>query len=206
MSSIFSLYAWCNFFKSKTKLRSGSWFAIVARVSNSSKDSQLRKCSALKDDTCSQLKKTSILEHAERLPSHLILSLTVQDPRDISMKGIKDVTTKPSCSKSDQSVKHDSKEDASLMTDDSTRNSEVDSSIWSKPKVNDFHFSGESLWTSGDRINPPMDESVLCTVKRQRRLAFFYLDHTNSGLSATSTEESAARSCPILLLKNNCTR
>lgn len=160
------------------------------------------KCSTLKDNISSQLEKTSILEHADRLPSHSILSLTVHDPRDISLKGVKDVPTKPSCPKSDQLAKEDSKEGASLMSGDANNKSEVISSIWSNPEVNDFHFSGKSLWTSSDRINPPMEDEALCMLKRQRRLAFFYLDNPNSGLSAI-TEESASRSCPILLLKNN---
>lgn len=174
----------------------------VFEVSNISKESLLGKCSTLKDNISSQLEKTSILEHAERLPSHSILSLTVQDPRDISLKGVKDVPTKPSCPKSDQLAKEDSKEGASLMSGDANNKSEVISSIWSNPEVNDFHFSGKSLWTSGNRINPPMEDEALCMLKRQRRLAFFYLDNPNSGLSAI-TEESASRSCPILLLKNN---
>ncbi|XP_058082117.1 ribonucleases P/MRP protein subunit POP1 isoform X2 [Magnolia sinica] len=176
---------------------------IVDRESSTCEDFHLSKCSISKADSTPQLQKTFVLEHAEHLPSHAIVSLTVQDPRDITMKAIESVPDAPTCPESNLLEEDDAKEDASLTSGAPNTYREVIGSFWLKPDASSVHFSdSEDLWTSNDQTNPPMEENLLCMEKHQRRLSFFNLDNTNSGTLTTKSKEGSARSCPILLLKN----
>ncbi|XP_077218174.1 ribonuclease Ps isoform X2 [Tasmannia lanceolata] len=162
----------------------------------------LRKCSIVDSDTNYQHQKAFVLKHAQDLPSRAILSLVVQDPRDLSMNSIDCVLEAPSTSfGADLQKVDDVKENATVAPNN---NEEVMSSLWLKPDGNTGHFSdSKDLWASQEQISPPVEENVLCTERHQRRLDSFFLASTSSQTLPAETKEGSVRSCPILLLKNS---
>ncbi|XP_077216674.1 ribonucleases P/MRP protein subunit POP1-like isoform X2 [Tasmannia lanceolata] len=166
----------------------------------------LRKCSVLDSDTNYQRPKAFVLKHAQDLPSRAILSLVVQDPRDLPMNRIDCVPEAPSTSLGGDLQKVDNvKENATLISVAQNNNEEeVMSSLWLKPDGTMGHFSdSKDLWASHEQISPPVEENLLCTERHQRCLASFFLANTNSQTLPAETKEGSVRSCPILLLKNS---
>ncbi|KAJ4969165.1 hypothetical protein NE237_015866 [Protea cynaroides] len=150
--------------------------------------------------TDSQLKNNISLEHEEHLPSHAIVSLTVHDPRDLPLKR----TAEATCSFQDYLLKDESKQLAAL-TGFSNNNKEELSAPWLKPEENGCFFSdSKGLWETGNGMNNPLEDSILCMEKHNQRLAFFNLDNSKSGMVTSEKMGQSFRSCPILLLKDSC--
>ncbi|XP_010530506.1 PREDICTED: uncharacterized protein LOC104807090, partial [Tarenaya hassleriana] len=57
------------------------------------------------------------------------------------------------------------------------------------------------LWDASDELNPPEEESVLCSEKHQSRMDFLCLDSI-SETPRTSKSPRRLRTCPVLLLKH----
>ncbi|KAL5983522.1 hypothetical protein ACLOJK_017609 [Asimina triloba] len=175
----------------------------VSGISLTGKDLQLKKCSAWEADSTFQLQKSCVLEHAEQLPSRAILSLTVEDPRDIQIKADESVPETPTCSEGNLLAEDVSEEHASLTSEAPNNNEEITSSLWLKSDAHAVYFSdSQDLWVSLDQVNPPMEENLLCSEKHQRHLSFFYLDKKNAGTLTTGLREGSGRCCPVLLLRN----
>ncbi|KAJ0976374.1 hypothetical protein J5N97_018339 [Dioscorea zingiberensis] len=76
-------------------------------------------------------------------------------------------------------------------------------SLWSEPEANGVFLSNsESLWDSSDKLNPPLQESILSAEKHLKRLEFFCLDQSNNPTSVIGSRDGSSRSCPVLLLKH----
>lgn len=64
---------------------------------------------------------------------------------------------------------------------------------------------GESmnLWHAANGIDPPVEESVLCTEKHSQRMAFYCLNDQSRSMLNEPFKEPCSRVCPVLLLNNN---
>ncbi|XP_043699088.1 ribonucleases P/MRP protein subunit POP1 isoform X2 [Telopea speciosissima] len=163
----------------------------------------LRKCLALEAVTDSQLQKNIILEHGEHLPSRAILSLTVHDPRDLPMKRTELVSEAPGSFQDD--VLKDESKHLAASTGFSNNSKEILSSLWLEPEENGCFFSdSKDLWETGNGMNHPLEDSILCMEKHNQRLAFFNLDNSQSEIVTNEKMGQSSRSCPILLLKDSC--
>ncbi|WOK97407.1 ribonucleases P/MRP protein subunit POP1-like [Canna indica] len=160
-----------------------------------------------------QIRKSLVLSHAEKLPSHSILSLTVSDPRDLPSCGIEDTNNELS----------------TILESDMPRE---DSFCASPDSGGIFIPDTRSLWDCDSNLCPPIPESILCKEKHDRRLKTFYLEPCNSNLyssigecilckkksdghlkdfylepcshggAATEEKDASLRCCSILLLKH----
>ncbi|OVA02515.1 Ribonuclease P/MRP [Macleaya cordata] len=167
---------------------------------------RLTKCTALEDSTETQIQKSLILEHAQHLPSGAILSLTVKDPRDLPKKGIESVSEAQSTTTTtlEGDVQVNNSDEPATLTEFPDKNKEIISSLWSKTEANSVLLSdSKDLWNIQNVLNPPVEENLLCMEKHQRRMAFYNLDNTNSGVLSSESMKKSSRSCPILLLKDN---
>ncbi|KAL4202426.1 hypothetical protein AMTRI_Chr02g263670 [Amborella trichopoda] len=178
----------------------------VSEPHNSHNGFELKACS--KDGAIkSRISKAFALKHAEHIPSHSILSLVVSDPRDLPTKKNKDICeVLPTIQKDHEmeEVNPNSKEHIALS--EVAMNEDIEALFLSWLKAEEKYASvsfsdSKELWGSYNaRIEPPVEESLLCKEKHNRRLGYYCLDQRNSG--GAKTEIGPARSCPILLLKN----
>ncbi|XP_008809253.2 ribonucleases P/MRP protein subunit POP1 isoform X2 [Phoenix dactylifera] len=153
-------------------------------------------------DTNSQLQKACVLNRAEHLPSHAILSLTVDDPRDLPSKGAEPASEAHNRLESNLQ-EEDIRNSSLLVSGESAKNEDKLLSLWSEPETSGIFLSdSRSLWDSSDKMSPPIPENVLCTEKHHRRLKFFHFDPTNYGMPATEAKDDFSQSCPVLLLKH----
>lgn len=147
--------------------------------------------------TKSQLQKARVLNRAEHLPSHAILSLTVHDPRDLPSKGAEPT------SKSQTKLESDLQEEDIENSRESAENEDKLLSLWSEPETSGIFLSdSKSLWEPNDKLSCPIPENVLCTERHNTRLKFFYLDLTKYETPATEAKDDFSRSCSVLLLKH----
>lgn len=137
----------------------------------------------------------SFFQHAEQLPSHSILSLTVGDPRDLPPKETAS-NLETTIHESDLQEK-DIQTSEPMLTGDSHNSVDDILAQWSKPNKNGV----EHLWDY-EKLDPPVPDNILCTDKHNKRLKHFYLDSTNDDKSATEIKDGCSQSCPILLLKH----
>ncbi|CAL9767173.1 unnamed protein product [Musa acuminata subsp. burmannicoides] len=105
----------------------------------------------------SQVQKSILLCHAEKLPSYATLSLTVHDPRDLPSSRT-EVTDN----------------ELSTILEGYFQGED---SLWSRPETNGIFLSDSiSLWDCSNNLNPPVPESIICKEKHDRRLKDFYLE------------------------------
>ena len=126
-----------------------------------------------------QLTKCSSLDHEDQIPSCAILSLTVDDPRNLPEKKTSVVPEVASNRVLGDASENEAKENTSLEG-----NQDLD------------------LWDARNGFSPPVEENVLCMEKHHQRLAFFCLSDSQSGILNTSSDAQHG-SCPILLLKSS---
>ncbi|XP_068642677.1 ribonucleases P/MRP protein subunit POP1-like [Aristolochia californica] len=156
----------------------------LSEVSSASADLGLKRCSVIKNEITGPLKSTFFLLHSAEFLSNSILSLAVQDPRDLE---------------EDNLMEH-----ATPTSGPSSIRAESFKSLWLKPDIDPVQLSdSKDLWTLHGQVNLPLEESLLCQEKHKKRLAFFHLDDATTGKSTTECEKHSAQSCPILLLKSN---
>ncbi|KAJ0976408.1 hypothetical protein J5N97_018373 [Dioscorea zingiberensis] len=156
------------------------------------------RCSDSIDDTISQVEKSYVIHHAERLPSCAVLSLKVYDPRDLPSMGT-ECTPEVALS----SLQDDNIPDSNSLAEISVNTEDRLTSLWSEPEANGVFLSNsESLWDSSDKLNPPLQESILSAEKHLKRLEFFCLDQSNNPTSVIGSRDGSSRSCPVLLLKH----
>ena len=149
----------------------------------SSADNSLLNQSSLTPWSNSQVQKSILLCHAEKLPSHAILSLTVHDPRDL-----------PSSRTEVTDNEFSTILEGYLQGEDS---------LWSRPETNGIFLSDSiSLWDCSNNLNPPVPESIICKEKHDRRLKDFYLEPSSHAGASTEVKDCPSRTCPILLLKH----
>ncbi|KAG1326181.1 ribonucleases P/MRP protein subunit POP1 [Cocos nucifera] len=159
-------------------------------------------CTSDHSSTNSQLQKACILNCAEHLPLHAILSLTVHDPRNLPSKGAELASEAHTKLESDLQ-EEDIRNSSLLVSGESAKNEDKLLSLWSEPETSGFFLSdSKSLWDASDRMNPPIPENVLCTEKHCTRLKFFHFDPTNCRMPATEAKDGFSRSCSVLLLKH----
>ncbi|XP_010914572.2 ribonucleases P/MRP protein subunit POP1 [Elaeis guineensis] len=148
-----------------------------------------------------QLQKACILNLAEHLPLHAILSLTVHDPRDFPSKvePASEAHTKLESDLQEEDIKNSSL----WVSRQSSKNEDKLLSLWSEPENSGIFLSdSKSLWDASDKMSPPIPEHVLCTEKHYTRLKFFHFDPTNCRMPATEAKDGFSRSCSVLLLKH----
>ncbi|XP_064952534.1 ribonucleases P/MRP protein subunit POP1-like isoform X1 [Musa acuminata AAA Group] len=149
----------------------------------SSADNSLLNQSSLTPCSNSQVQKSILLCHAEKLPSHAILSLTVHDPRDLPSSRT-EVTDN----------------ELSTILEGYFQGED---SLWSRPETNGIFLSDSiSLWDCSNNLNPPVPESIICKEKHDRRLKDFYLEPSSHAGASTEVKDCPSRTCPILLLKH----
>ncbi|URD90880.1 Ribonucleases P MRP protein subunit POP1 containing protein [Musa troglodytarum] len=134
----------------------------------SSADNSLLNQSSLTPCSNSQVQKSILLCHAEKLPSHAILPLTVHDPRDL-----------PSSRTEVTDNELSTILEGFLQGEDS---------LWSRPETNGIFLSDSiSLWDCSNNLNPPVPESIICKEKHDRRLKDFYLEPSSHACAATES-------------------
>ncbi|THU44047.1 hypothetical protein C4D60_Mb02t03250 [Musa balbisiana] len=124
----------------------------------SSADDSLLNQSSLTPCSNSQVQKSILLCHAEKIPSHAILSLIVHDPRDL-----------PSSRTEVTDNEHSTILEGYLQGEDS---------LCSRPEINGiFLFDSISLWDCSNNLNPPVPESIICKEKARlvAETCFHYL-------------------------------
>lgn len=133
---------------------------------------------------CSEIMKSQqlsccfSLEHEDQIPSCAVLSLTVNDPRNLPEKRIAVVPEV-----APNRVLEDASENDANGNASSVGNWDMD------------------FWDASNGFSPPLEENVLCMEKHRQRLAFFCLGDSQSGILKTSNDVQHGF-CPILLLKN----
>nr|BBF89698.1 ribonucleases P/MRP protein subunit POP1 containing protein-like [Oryza sativa f. spontanea] len=149
--------------------------------------------------TGSHLLKRSVFDNADILQSGAILSMIVHDPRDNSVEGT-DSSKTVSLDQNNQLM-----EEYQVPNADETPSGigNILSSIWLNPGNHDLALSDcRELWDSSLKINPPVDEKILCMEKHHRRMKFFCLDSGNDQGQTSQEKDSIGRSCPVILLKH----
>ncbi|KAF5190416.1 ribonuclease Ps, partial [Thalictrum thalictroides] len=140
-----------------------------------------------------QLRGSIILKHAIHLPDNAVVSLTVKDPRDLDIDG-------PSEETSDSLAGDGVKDEPNALAAYPDQKEKSISSFLLNSEVSKIVCSdSKEMWNIHSRVNPPVDENILCTEKHQKRIDFFHLDKT-ARMETTTTIES--RSCSVLLLKD----
>ncbi|MQL87406.1 hypothetical protein Taro_019946 [Colocasia esculenta] len=158
-----------------------------------------------KECLSSPSKMFGLLGLSEHLPSCAIISLEVLDPRSLSSKkGVESVLLAPSADPPCDLLKEISKESNNsthLSSPDDIREKVV--SFWSKPEEYGTSISdSKDLWMS-DRLQPPVEDSILCLEKHHQRLKYFHLHSTNSAIITSESQGCNSRTCSVLLLKHN---
>ena len=125
----------------------------------------------------SQLTNCSSLQHEDQIPSCAILSLAVDDPRNLPERKTAVVPEVVS----------------NRVLGDASENE-----ITEKTLVENQNMD---LWDVSNGFSSPVEESVLCMEKHCQRLSFFCRSDSQSGTLNTSSDVQPG-SCPILLLKN----
>ncbi|GAV83063.1 POP1 domain-containing protein/POPLD domain-containing protein [Cephalotus follicularis] len=158
---------------------------------------EFKKCSVPEADGETQSRKSSI-ENEEHLPSDAILSLTVWDPRAVPKNMIGDVSMLALT----RILEAEGKEHAA-SSGIFDKNNELQISSLSNSKGCNIFSDNKNLWDALFGVNPPLEENVICMQKQHQRMDFFCLDGPKSGMLKPSTEVQCARSCPIMLIRNN---
>ncbi|KAF6175531.1 hypothetical protein GIB67_038105 [Kingdonia uniflora] len=159
----------------------------------------LKKCSSLEAITDSSV-QSSFFEHAADLPSNTVLSLTVEDPRDLPK--VESVSPTSASPVAEGYVFEKDSNENTVLTSYPNESSEIISSSLLNFEGNNVLFSDrKDLWDSHNLVNPPVEENLLCMEKHKRRMHLFHLDEKNSSASIAAKNKSS-RSCPILLLKD----
>ncbi|KAK6941106.1 LOW QUALITY PROTEIN: Pop1, N-terminal [Dillenia turbinata] len=158
----------------------------------------LRKCS-LEAEADSL---PSMLENEEKIPSHAVISLTVSDPRDLPQKGPTNVR---SGAFTDLGIDLPVDEDIgnTAIGKNLEENEGQQKSFCPKSEESGLPSNVKDLWHVNCGLSPPVDESLLCLEKHQRRLASFCVSEANSGIQNTSSSDDSNRVCPILLLRDS---
>ncbi|KAH9626483.1 hypothetical protein KSS87_006442 [Heliosperma pusillum] len=153
------------------------------------------KNSSMKEHTniCEPM-QISILEKEESFSSYAVLSLNVVDPRFLSTKVVAAIP------------------DAQLAGDlfDISEDTNKDSLVESHHCKEDLPFtlqpqnesSSSDLWDFIEKVQPPMEEHLLCQERHIKSLDFFCLKDTSS-VKSSSTKDNFSTSCPILLMRNS---
>uniref|UniRef100_J3NA70 Uncharacterized protein n=2 Tax=Oryza brachyantha TaxID=4533 RepID=J3NA70_ORYBR len=153
----------------------------------------------LDSPTGSHFLQASVIDHADIFQTGAILSMTVRDPRDNSVQGV------------DSSKTHSLNQDNQLMEEYQVSNANevpsemrnILSSIWLNPGSYDLVLSDcKELWDSNLKINPPVNEEILCMERHHRRIKFFCLDSGNDVGQRAQENDSISRSFPVILLKH----
>ncbi|XP_031373046.1 uncharacterized protein LOC116189756 isoform X2 [Punica granatum] len=152
------------------------------------KSFQLKKHSeAVSNDD--KMKDHSSLKE-EQFSDSTVLSLVVKDPRAYREEGVTDVksvtTTKVEFTSPVQVEEH-------TIPSDDHGVSPPSSLVY--PEI-------EDLWDASRGIKPPVDESVLCQERHDKRLEFYCLSDPNCRTSST-LEAFQSSTCPIMLLRKH---
>ncbi|PKA51555.1 ribonuclease P/MRP protein subunit POP1 [Apostasia shenzhenica] len=162
----------------------------------------LLSCSALRACSNSRV-QTLVLDPIGRCPSHAILSLIVQDPRNLPSDQAK--FSQRNCCLSLSPLQNGLVQDSTAMlsSEESTEENNSFLSLLSMPESNEVLFSDcKKLWESSIKIKPPLPEDIICLQKHHERLKHFYLESAEFGESAGSATDDFDRSCPLILLKH----
>ncbi|XP_078432896.1 ribonucleases P/MRP protein subunit POP1-like isoform X2 [Wolffia australiana] len=155
--------------------------------------------SALKFQQEQSSKLSMIFEGADESPSSVVLSLHVQDPRDLSL------------TKEDEPAPL-AKYDDTIQSDFPNEDATVPSKLHKEPEctlgfrsVQDPEFLSDSkqLWESHDQLKPPINDSRLCLEKQGKKLRDFYLDDAEPGTLVSEDQDLDSRTCPVFLLKHS---
>ncbi|OWM80050.1 hypothetical protein CDL15_Pgr010028 [Punica granatum] len=126
----------------------------------------------------------------EQFSDSTVLSLVVKDPRAYREEGVTDVksvtTTKVEFTSPVQVEEH-------TIPSDDHGVSPPSSLVY--PEI-------EDLWDASRGIKPPVDESVLCQERHDKRLEFYCLSDPNCRTSST-LEAFQSSTCPIMLLRKH---
>lgn len=158
-------------------------------------------CSSLTASTAAQVQKPLLLQNAEHLPSHAILSLDVHDPRNLPPK---ETEVELGTTTTESDLKGTDIQNLNPSICGVSFNSESVLALWSKPETNGVFLSdSRRLWDSSEKLNPPLPENILCMDRHHKRLKHFNLDAVNDEKSASQASDGFGQSCPILLLKHS---
>ncbi|KAG9449253.1 hypothetical protein H6P81_009218 [Aristolochia fimbriata] len=155
----------------------------VSEASNVSGDIGLTSCSVLKNAISSPPESKVVHLHCADSLSNSVVSLTVQDPRDLEKGNLIEL--------------------AAPTSGPSSNTGESISSLWLKADIDPVELSdSKDLWTLYGQVNVPVEDSVLVQKRHEKRLAFFHLDGVTTKKLVTEGEKHSAHYCPILLLKS----
>ncbi|XP_074263012.1 ribonucleases P/MRP protein subunit POP1 [Silene latifolia] len=167
---------------------------ILHPLTLSEKSLKLKNLSMKEHTNGCEPTQNNILEKEESFSSHAVLSLNVVDPRFLSTKVVAAVP------------------DAQLAGDllDLSEDTNKDSHAGSHHEKEDVPFTLQSqnecnssdLWDSIEKVQPPMEEHLLCQERHKKSLDFFCLKDTSS-VKSSRTQENFSTSCPILLMRRS---
>ncbi|XP_031498129.1 ribonucleases P/MRP protein subunit POP1 isoform X2 [Nymphaea colorata] len=154
------------------------------------------------EGTNSTFSESFNLEHAEDLASHAILSLSVVDPRVVP---VKETTCPWMGPKVEPIAQNGSLEENNGSCWEATGNKiEAFMGTWFEHEWNCLVPDSKELWeSSAKNLSSPMEESLLCAEKHQRRLSSFFMDKKNQEICTSKSTNNFSRFCPILLLRNS---
>jgi ribonuclease P/MRP protein subunit POP1 len=172
---------------------------MIDRVLNTSNTSKPTDPSP-DSSTGPHLLKESVIDHAQILQPGAILSMIVQDPREVSFEG---ADSRPTITPN-QENKFVERGNLVLNVDGAPcEEGHILSSTQMHSGRHNFLISDcTELWDSSCKINPPVTEEIFCIEKHHRRINFFCLDSGNDQEQATQEKDCSSRSCPVILLKH----
>ncbi|CAM8904449.1 unnamed protein product [Rhodiola kirilowii] len=168
----------------------------VLKVFGSDNKWKLNSCSVLKPHSDPHQVKSLNLESEDTSASHSIMSLTVRDPRDLSVGVL--------ASEGDAHVhsvcKTPNVEDEGRVAKTEPLDKYDNVSISSPAFAND-NFSNGTLWDAKSGVRPPVDEHSLSMEKQNLRLTSYAIPSLSSKASVDLAKLKQPSSCPIMLVK-----
>uniref|UniRef100_A0A7N0UN87 Uncharacterized protein n=1 Tax=Kalanchoe fedtschenkoi TaxID=63787 RepID=A0A7N0UN87_KALFE len=177
----------------------GQLLRRVLEVVGSDNGRQLHTCSVLKPHSCPHQMKPLELETEDKSVSHSIISLTVRDPRDISV--CTNVLASEGDSLEPSLRKKPGVEDEGQIADPEILDN-CGSFEFSSLNIARDTFTNKTLWDTKNGVDPPVDEHSLSAEKHSLQLASYSIADLSSKASVDLAKLKQPRSCSIMLIKD----